>query len=142
MWAWATRLQSSCFSQTCAVATKYHISDGKRDSPTGSLGLALGASRGAGVVMTVTAVLGIPGAYRDQGNHTVMEERCGCGKEGLCQPQNVDDVPEFCCFLRLFSLVRLFCDPMDCTPPGSFVHGILQARILEWVAMPFSRGAS
>ena len=28
------------------------------------------------------------------------------------------------------------CDPMDCSPPGSFVHRILQARILEWVAMP------
>ena len=34
------------------------------------------------------------------------------------------------------------CDPMDCHPPGSSVHGILQARILEWVAMPFSRGSS
>ena len=31
------------------------------------------------------------------------------------------------------------CDPMDCNQPGSSVHGILQARILEWVAMPFSR---
>ena len=30
------------------------------------------------------------------------------------------------------------CDPMDCSPPGSSVRGILQARILEWVAMPFS----
>ena len=28
------------------------------------------------------------------------------------------------------------CDPMDCSPPGSSVHGILQARILEWVAIP------
>ena len=34
------------------------------------------------------------------------------------------------------------CDPMDCSPPGSSVHGILQARILEWVAIPFSRGSS
>ena len=34
------------------------------------------------------------------------------------------------------------CDPTDCSPPGSSVHGILQARILEWVAMPFSRGSS
>ena len=32
------------------------------------------------------------------------------------------------------------CDPMDCNPPGSSVHGILQARILEWVAMPSSGG--
>ena len=34
------------------------------------------------------------------------------------------------------------CDPMDCSPPGSSVHGILQARILEWVAICFSRGFS
>ena len=34
------------------------------------------------------------------------------------------------------------CNPMDCSPPGSSVHGISQARILEWVAMPFSRGSS
>ena len=33
-------------------------------------------------------------------------------------------------------------DPMDCNPPGSSVHSILQARILEWVAIPFSRGSS
>ena len=31
------------------------------------------------------------------------------------------------------------CDPMDCSLPGSSVHGILQATILEWVAIPFSR---
>ena len=30
------------------------------------------------------------------------------------------------------------CDLMDCSPPGSSVHGILQARILEWVTMPYS----
>ena len=34
------------------------------------------------------------------------------------------------------------CDPMDCGPPDSSVRGILQARILEWVAVPFSRGSS
>ena len=34
------------------------------------------------------------------------------------------------------------CDPVDCSLPGSSVHGILQARILEWVAIPFSRGSS
>ena len=33
------------------------------------------------------------------------------------------------------------CDRMDCSPPGSLVHGILQARIMEWVAMPSSRGS-
>ena len=34
------------------------------------------------------------------------------------------------------------CNPMDCSLPGSSVHGILQARILEWIAIPLSRGSS
>ena len=34
------------------------------------------------------------------------------------------------------------CDPMDCSPPGSYLHGILQARILEWVAIHSSSGSS
>ena len=34
------------------------------------------------------------------------------------------------------------CNPMDCSPPGSSVHGIFQARILEWGTMPSSRGSS
>ena len=42
--------------------------------------------------------------------------------------------------LSHFSCVRLS-NPMDYSPPGSSVHGILQARILEWVAIPFSRGS-
>ena len=35
-------------------------------------------------------------------------------------------------------LYLTLCNPMDCSPPGSSVHGILQARILEWVAISFS----
>ena len=38
-------------------------------------------------------------------------------------------------------LCPTFCDPVDCSPPGSSVRGILQARILEWVAIPFFRGS-
>ena len=34
------------------------------------------------------------------------------------------------------------CDPMDCIPSGSSVHGILQTRILEWIAISYSRGSS
>ena len=50
-------------------------------------------------------------------------------------PQQIDPgfVAQFC---------WTFYDPMDCSPPGSSVHEILQARILEWVAIPFSRGSS
>ena len=43
--------------------------------------------------------------------------------------------------VKSLSRVRL-CDPMDCSPPGSSVHWILQARILEWIAISFSRGSS
>ena len=46
------------------------------------------------------------------------------------------------CVLSCFSRVLTFCDPMDCSPPGSFVYGILQARTLEWVAMLSSKGSS
>ena len=42
--------------------------------------------------------------------------------------------------VQLLSHVRL-CDPVDCIPPSSSAHGILQARILEWVATSFSRGS-
>ena len=46
-------------------------------------------------------------------------------------------------FISLLSHVRLFGNPTDCcSPSGSSVHGILQARILEWVAISFSKGIS
>ena len=44
---------------------------------------------------------------------------------------------QYVCVLVAHSCPNL-CDPMDCSPPGSSVRGIPQARILEWVAMPFS----
>ena len=46
------------------------------------------------------------------------------------------------CVLSHFSHVQLFFSPMDCSPPSSSVHGILQARILDWDAMPSSRWSS
>ena len=42
----------------------------------------------------------------------------------------------------VIQLCPTLCDPMDCSPPGSSVHGILQLKIPEWVAIPFSRGSS
>ena len=47
-----------------------------------------------------------------------------------------------CVCAKLFQSCSTLCDPMDYNPPGSSVHGILQARILEWVAMSSSRGSS
>ena len=44
--------------------------------------------------------------------------------------------------MEVTQLCQTLCDPMDYILPGSSVHGILQARILEWVAIPFCRGSS
>ena len=56
------------------------------------------------------------------------------------------DVSCFKVQMKVKVLITQLCpilfDPMDCSPPGSSMHGILQARILEWVATPFSRGSS
>ena len=46
-----------------------------------------------------------------------------------------------CCCLVAESCTTLW-DPVDCSPPGSYVHGVSQARILEWVTISFSRGSS
>ena len=53
---------------------------------------------------------------------------CSMSLGGACMPHQ--------------ALVLSRCDPMDCSPPGTSVCGILQARILEWVAMPSSRRSS
>ena len=50
--------------------------------------------------------------------------------------------PSICAYKLLLQLCPTLCEPMDYSPPGSSVHGILQARILEWVAMPSPRGSS
>ena len=47
-----------------------------------------------------------------------------------------------CVCVLVAQLCPILCDPMDCSTSGSSVHGILQARILEWIAIPFSRGSS
>ena len=43
---------------------------------------------------------------------------------------------------KLYQSYLTFCDPMNCSPPGSSAHGISQARMLEWVAVSFSKGSS
>ena len=43
-----------------------------------------------------------------------------------------------CAYAKSLQSCLTLCDPVDCSPPGSSVHGILQARILEWVAISFS----
>ena len=62
----------------------------------------------------------------------------------LIRQQNLTPIDTRLCIV--FMLVALLCptlyNPMDCSPPGSSVQGILQARILECVTSPFSRGSS
>ena len=68
-------------------------------------------------------------------------KRGGVGWDGLGIPRGKYTVVlrgVYMCVLSC-SVVSL-CNPMDYSLPGSTVHGILQARILEWVAIPFSRG--
>ena len=51
-------------------------------------------------------------------------------------------VGHMCVCTRTLPLCMTLCNPMDCSPLGSSVYGILQARILEWAAMPSSRRSS
>ena len=55
------------------------------------------------------------------------------GLDKVEESESESEVPQSC--------PTLF-DPMDCSLLGSSLHGILQARVLEWVAIPFSRGSS
>ena len=50
--------------------------------------------------------------------------------------------PFFCFYVLVAQSYPTLFDPVDCIPPGSSVLGILQARILEWVAISSSRGSS
>ena len=59
------------------------------------------------------------------------------------QPRSlVSQVRVTCVHAQSLQSSPTLCNPMDCSPPGSSVHGISQARILEWVAVPSSRGSS
>ena len=75
----------------------------------------------------------------DRGGHIHTLVQTGRGKED--GRGNIYWSPE-CTEVLVTQLCPALCDPMDCSLPGSSVHGILQARALEWVATPFSRGSS
>ena len=60
----------------------------------------------------------------------------------LLEVQYVHTYTRVCVCAKSLHSCPTLCDSMDCSPPCSFVHGILQERILEWVAMPSSRESS
>ena len=64
------------------------------------------------------------------------------GQESRCWSEILElDLWLPCCCL-VAKLCPTLCDPMDYSPPGSSIHGISQGRMLEWVAISFSRGSS
>ena len=73
---------------------------------------------------------------------------CKNGPSPPCLPASTPFALILCCFfyleiVKVKSLSHVWlCDPMDCSPPGSSIHGILKARVLEWIAISFSRGSS
>ena len=63
--------------------------------------------------------------------------------KGTRVEQRANTMGNICCFCcRVAKSCPTPCNPMDCCTPGSSVHGISQARILEWVAISFFRGSS
>ena len=67
------------------------------------------------------------------------------GKESACNAGDMGSIPGLGSEMKWSELSQsclTLWDPMNCSPPGSSIHGILQARILEWVAISFSKGTS
>ena len=78
-----------------------------------------------------------------QSQQILRQPRFRCSEAGkpLRAQFNVVSIAYEVC-AQSFQTRLTLCDPIDCSPPGSSVSGILQARILEWVAVPSSRGPS
>ena len=77
--------------------------------------------------------------YRVAGGVVLVQRKWGLGKvTALLVMVSVNETT--CMHAKSLQSCPTLCDPMDCSLTGSSVHGILQARILEWVAMPFSQG--
>ena len=91
----------------------------------------------------------ILGSVLGQGNKIPQAQLNGQGKKkkkngaASCRKAIEDPpLPRVCMLAKSFQLCLTLCDPVDCIPPSSSVHGILQAIILEWVTMDSSRGSS
>ena len=67
-----------------------------------------------------------------------LQEVDGTRHRGLNTPSKILKSPSACLVVQSYLTL---CDPMDGNSPGSYVRGILPARIVEWVAIPFSRGS-
>ena len=79
-----------------------------------------------------------PLAFKTSNSQKVSQPFPASLEQGLAGCYNLS----ICCVWLTAQLCPTLCDPMDGSPPGSSVHWILQARLLEWVAIPSSRGSS
>ena len=81
---------------------------------------------------------------RERLSHICKVTQVGRGQAGILTQPDANSSPIFSCWKTesIICSVMSLCDPVDCSLPGRSVHGILQARILQWIAMPFSRGSS
>ena len=94
------------------------------------------------LVPTLFLEVKIQDAEMGQGGEFVQNPDCPAGRDPEGDPSRCTmSSLEAPCLLS-HSVMSNLCDPMDCSPPGSSVHGILQARILEWVARPSYRRSS
>ena len=83
-----------------------------------------------------------PGDLSDPGikpTSLALAGRCFMGES---PGKLIEAIHIYGCWWFSHSVVSNSCAPVDCSPPGSSAHGILQARILEWVAISFSKGSS
>ena len=86
---------------------------------------------------------GRPGMLQSMGSQRVRHDLVTEQQQQKSILRQTFNFMQICLFVvRLLSRVQLFCDPMDCSLSGSSVHGISQTRILEWVAISFTRGSS
>ena len=106
------------------------------------------------ILLTAFLLLGVSGWW--WGGSREGRERqwalCGWGRKNkeahVCIPPNsaclfpYGPTVSLLCVRSVAQSYLTLCDPMDCSPPGFSVHGISQARILEWVATSFSRESS
>ena len=96
----------------------------------GILGLLLGFLHNSVLILTILPLLCSLGCVPSTSSFAIPAIYCYITSQDMCV-----------CVKSLQSC-WIPCNPTDCSPPGSSVHGIVQARILEWVAMPSSRGSS
>ena len=108
--------QIFCMTWAILISSTYH--------PEGTL-------PGAGETNELRRLSTIPGCWARKGIVSAAD---------IENRSNTQIYFTFCCNCLVAQSCSTLCNPMDYKPPGSSVHGILQARILEWVAISFSRG--